>query len=77
MLKKIFVVIFILILLSSFISPIYADDELEEINISEQEINEIRQTSVDVTKIPSINSRYAIIYDRTSRKSTIWKTGKH
>lgn len=76
MVKKFFLSMIIYIVLLSFVIPIYADDEIEEIDISKQEIEEIRETAVDVTKIPTINSRYAIIYDRTSRKNFIWKTGK-
>jgi len=74
--KSIVINILIFILLLQFNAKTYADDELDEINISEQEIEEIRETAIDVTKIPTINSRYSIIYDRTSRKSFIWKTGK-
>ena len=30
----------------------------------------------ELDKTPSINSRHAVVYDRTSRKSIIWKKRK-
>ena len=74
--KRIIISIVLFISLLQCVISSYADDEIEEIDISKQEIEEIRETAVDITKVPTINSRYAIIYDRTSRKSFIWKTRK-
>ena len=66
----ILLILFILILNTSY--TIYADDEIDESGISQEELQEILEISIDVTKIPSINSRHAIVYDRTSRRNTIW-----
>ena len=63
-------VIFTLIVSSNIL--VYADDELEDA-VTEEEIEEILQTAADITDIPVINSRHAVIFDRTSRKSIIWK----
>ena len=76
--RKIFLTIFVLILITNLAIPVHADDdEIEEMNMSEQEIENIIETAVDITKMPNINSRYAVIYDRTSRKSFVWKAREY
>lgn len=56
--------------------PVYADDNLEE-DMDSYEINGfIEEVGAEVQKMPDINSRYAAIYDRTSRSSFIWKKRK-
>lgn len=72
MLKRILIILISFILMMNLTLTIYADDELEENSISQEEIDEIIETATDITDIPSINSRYAVIYDRTSRKDFIW-----
>ena len=57
--------------LISIIIPIYADDEVEESNITEEELKKIIETKAETTEIPIINSKNAIIFDRTSRRSII------
>lgn len=74
--KKIICTTFIFIIIINLVISVYADDELEETSISQSEIEEILETTVDASKIPTINSRNAVCYDRTTRKSFIWKAGK-
>lgn len=69
------IIIFIIILSSTF--SIYADDEIEEKDVTKEEIEEILQASSDINDIPVINSRNAIVYDRTSREGAFWEKGKH
>ena len=59
------------IIISVFLHA-FADDEIDEYEISQEEIYEITETSGSVTNVPSINSRYAVCYDRVSRGNTIW-----
>ena len=74
--KKIFILSLILILLFVPITVVNGDDEIEEMSVSQSEIENIVEATTDASKIPTINSRYAVIYDRVSRKSTIWKRRK-
>ena len=48
---------------------IYADEEEEELNVNE--LQEIVESSTSPTEEPIINSKAAIIYDRTTKK-VIW-----
>ncbi len=66
-------VIIICITIINLVIPVYADDEIEDIGITIEEIREILETSADTTEVPLINSRNAVIFDRTSRKCFIWK----
>lgn len=51
---------------------VFADDNIEEeLEWSEIE-NEIRSASSEANEAPSINSRHAVVIDRTTRKSFIW-----
>jgi len=52
--------------------PIFADDEIEEMSLTEEEINQILEASAEIEGTPKINARNAVIYDRTSRGSYIW-----
>ena len=71
MLKKLFkVVVIIIIILNVCSSIIYADDEEEE-ELDVNELQEIVRASTEPTKEPVINSKAAIIYDRTTKK-VIW-----
>ena len=62
--KKIQILLIIFLILINISLPIFADDE--EVEIENIDVGEIVQTSTDVTNIPVINSRAAVIYDRTS-----------
>lgn len=69
--KKIVSILAILILISNICVPVYADDEEENLE-NDAEIKEnIVEASAEVDKTPKINSRAAVIYDRTS-KTVIW-----
>ncbi len=74
--KKIFVIVILIILVNFTVNPIYANTEAEETDLSKEELDEILETASNLEKIPIINSRHAIIYDRISRKSYIWKKRK-
>lgn len=62
--KKVFWIL-IFLLLFNIVSPVLADDiddEFEDINLDSL------QASTVSTDVPSLNSRAAVIYDRTSKK---------
>lgn len=63
--KKLKVILIIFIMLFNIALPVFADDEDDEI-IEDIDFQDIIQTSTDVTDIPSINSRAAVIYDRAT-----------
>ena len=63
--KKLKVILIIFIILFNITLPVFADDEDDEI-IEDIDFQDIIQTSTDVTNIPSINSRAAVIYDRAT-----------
>ena len=71
--SKILIIITIFILSVNVAIPVYADDEIEDIEMTTEEMQEILETTVDITDIPIINSRNAVIYDRSSRKHFIWE----
>ena len=49
-----------------------ANDELQI-----EEINSlVEDVGANIKEIPTINSRHAVVYDRTSRKSIIWEKRK-
>lgn len=65
MLKK---CLFLLIIFLNLLTcVIYADDNLTDSNLSLNELNKTLETSSDMTDIPSINARHAIILDRNSK----------
>ena len=64
--SKILGIIGICIIIINLIVPVYADDKIEDIGITIEELEKIIETSTDITKEPSINSRNAVIFDRTS-----------
>ena len=72
--KKIILFITLLILINFISIPIYANTE--EADITKEELDQILETAVTLEKVPNINSRNAIVYDRTSRNYTVWKKGK-
>lgn len=51
--------------------PVYADDNLEE-EVDNYEINSfIEEVGAEVQKVPDINSRHAVVYDRRTRYNFI------
>lgn len=62
--KKIIKILIIFIIVLNIIVPVFADDE--DLDIENIDLQEIVQTSVELSKIPTINSRAAVVYDRTS-----------
>jgi len=76
--RKFVKIIYIFLILSflAFNFTVFADDNIEEeLDWSEIE-SEIKSANSEANEVPSINSRHAIVIDRTSRKSFIWKKGK-
>lgn len=66
--KKLLKVLIIFILTLTICPPIiYADDEEEE-ELSINELQEIVESSAKTVEEPILNSRAAIIYDRTTKK---------
>lgn len=61
--KKIYYILLVLLLVLSTLFPVYADDEDIEDSITETDIIDV---SSDMENIPTLNSRAAIVYDRTS-----------
>ena len=57
--------IFIILLIPSFV---LADDAIPDEDFSDSEILEVLEASGEVTDIPDINSRHAVIIDRLSRQ---------
>lgn len=62
--KKIKKILIVFIIFFNILLPVLADDE--DFEIENIDVQKIVQTSTDVTNIPVINSRAAVIYDRTS-----------
>ena len=69
--KRLWIII-IIILTLNIITPIYADEEIDDVNISDEELNEIIETAASASSVPTINSKNAIVFDRTSRYNAIW-----
>lgn len=66
--KKLLKVLIIFILILTICPPIiYADDEEEE-ELSINELQEIVESSANTVEEPILNSKAAIIYDRTTKK---------
>ena len=67
--KKLRIVITTLLILSNLliVKNIYADDILDESSDEYSTQIEIKEASTEPSKIPTINSRAAVIYDRTSK----------
>lgn len=70
---KMFLFIVAFVIIFSINYQVYADDETEETTITWEEIEEIKEAAADIDEIPKINSRNAVIFDRSSRSSYIWK----
>ncbi len=75
--KKIKIIFCLMMLIIiSLNNLVYADDEIDEENITWEEIEEILETASEIEEIPTINAKNAIIYDRTSRGNNIWERRK-
>lgn len=75
MLKKILIVCMsILVLLGHTI--VFAEEYVEEELGQEEFEAAVQETLAEAPKIPTINSRYAVIYDRQTRQNIIWKKRK-
>lgn len=70
--RKIISMVIIVIICINIIIPVYADDEIEEANVTQEEIEGILETTTEIEDAPTINSKNAIIYDRVSRRNNIW-----
>ena len=72
--KIVYIFIAVFLITSNF--TVFADDNIEEeLDWSEIE-SEIKSANSEAKNMPVINSRHAVVIDRTSRKSFIWKKGK-
>lgn len=69
--KKIMSILTILIIIFNICIPVYADDEDENLENNDEIKENIVEVSTIADKTPKINSRAAVIYDRTS-KTVIW-----
>ena len=65
--KKVLSFFIAFMIIINILFPVFADDDLDETSISEEEMEEILQTAGEVLAEPIINSRYAVCFDRTSR----------
>ncbi len=73
--KKI-IILLILIFILPFPTAVKAEDEIEE-EFDFTGIGELLQSvTSEANKIPEINSRHAVIYDRATRQCTIWQKRK-
>lgn len=70
--QKIIAAIITFIVFTNLSFCIFADDEIEEMDLSQDDIEKILETATDLSHVPTINSRNAVVYDRTSRNSFIW-----
>lgn len=72
--KKIISIIIFSIIITLQI-PVFAEVEDEEFDFNF--LNEFLQdVDTEINKIPNINSRHAVLYDRSTRKSVIWQKRK-
>ena len=69
--KKFTLFIFILLIFSHV--RVYADNNAEEELDLGEVADIVREASSDTEKMPEINSRHAVIYDRNTRNSFVWK----
>ena len=65
MFKKLLILNIITVILLSFNSYIFADDEIDNTKI--EDIDKVIQTASEASEIPKINSRYSLVLDRNSK----------
>ena len=67
--KMIYAIILMNVLSFSINNLSFANDD----DLQTEEINNlVEDVEANIKEIPTINSRHAVIYDRNSRRSTIW-----
>lgn len=70
-------IIVLIILLANITSSITFAIESSDDNLKIDEINSlVEDVEANIKKTPIINSRHAVVYERTSRKNTIWQKRK-
>lgn len=69
--KLLKIILILLILINMCIPTIYADDEEYDDTLSQIELQQIVESGAKATEEPILNSKSAIIYDRTTKK-VIW-----
>lgn len=74
--KKIKLIIIFILLINIITIPVYANTDTEETELTKEELEQIVETATTLEKVPNINARNAVIYDRTSRYNIIWKKRK-
>lgn len=68
MYKKIVLSVLLIVLLLGNVCYVYADDEDEQIDDVGLEAQMFQEVSTNIEKEPILNSRAAIVYDRTTKK---------
>lgn len=71
MFKKVFILNIIAVILLSYNTITFADDEIDNVEI--KNIDEVIETATEVSEAPKINSRYAIVLDRNSKAAIYGK----
>lgn len=74
---KIICILLVFIIIINLNFYVFADDEIDEMSITKDDIEQFVEADVNLIKAPTINSRKAVIYDRISRKNFIWKRRKY
>lgn len=69
--KLLKIILILLILINMCVPTIYADDEDDDDTLNQIELQEIVESGAKATNEPILNSKSAIIYDRTTKK-VIW-----
>lgn len=69
--KLLKIILILLILINMCVPTIYADDEDDDDTLNQIELQQIVESGAKATEEPILNSKSAIIYDRTTKK-VIW-----
>lgn len=69
--KLLKIILILLILINMCVPTIYADDEDDDDTLNQIELQQIVQSATTPSEEPVLNSKSAIIYDRTTKK-VIW-----
>lgn len=69
--KLLKIILILLILINMCVPTIYADDEDDDDTLNQIELQQIVESGAKATNEPILNSKSAIIYDRTTKK-VIW-----
>lgn len=77
LLQKVKYIIILIILFTIITNSITFAIESSDDNLKIDEINSlVEDVEANIKKTPIINSRHAVVYERTSRKNIIWKKRK-